>query len=59
MKLFEISLEALNLFSFILGMLYAMVYSYGFYGRRNMWFTVVLYFIGIAIYYYLIAKHII
>jgi hypothetical protein len=49
---FTISLKTLNLFSFMLGVLYAMSSSYGWYGRRNVWLLVVVYATGVATFYY-------
>jgi hypothetical protein len=50
---FDISFATLNLFSFILGGLWAIFSSYGWYGKRDVWGTIVLYFAGLALYYYL------
>ena len=57
MTFFDISLQSLNLFSFILGLLWALLGSYGWYGKRDLWFTVVIYFAGLAVVYYLRAEY--
>ena len=54
---FDISLVSLNLFSFMLGVLYASVNSYGWFGRRNVWLLIVFYCAGLALYYYLKAEY--
>jgi len=55
MGFFKISLDNLNLFSFVLGVLWCLFESYGWYGKRNMWIIVVCYFAGLALYFYLIS----
>lgn len=50
---FSISIYSLNLFSFMLGMLYAL-YNVSFWtNMRKLWMLIILYVVGIAIYYYL------
>jgi uncharacterized membrane protein YagU involved in acid resistance len=49
--LLNISVLKLNLFSFVLGMIYAMVQSTWYGARTRVWLQVVLYFIIVAVYY--------
>jgi len=50
---FSISLQSLNLFSFMLGMLYAL-YNVSFWtNMRKLWMMVILYVVCIAFYYYI------
>ena len=53
---FAISFWNLNLFSFILGMTYTLL-NVTLYSQRNLWIQVVLYFIGVALYFYLKANY--
>jgi hypothetical protein len=52
---FDISFSALNLFSFILGAFWSVSSCVGFYGKRDVWVTIIFYFIGVAVYFYLQA----
>ena len=57
MNFFKISLDSLNLFSFVIGLLWALLGSYGWYGKRDIWFIVVCYFIGVAVFFYARAEY--
>ena len=51
-----ISLWNLNLFSFILGMLYTLLnITWG--NPRRMWFQVVFYFAAVSLFYYIKAEY--
>jgi hypothetical protein len=50
---FEISFVSLNLFSFMLGMLYTLSNISTFGNPKKLWLQVVAYIVGIAIYFYL------
>jgi hypothetical protein len=52
---FAISLWNLNLFSFILGMVYTLM-SVTIYSQKRLWFQVVLYVAAVGFYYYLKAE---
>ena len=51
----KISIDSLNLFSFVMGMLYAVASSYGWYSKRNVWLTIVAYFALVAVYFYYVS----
>ena len=57
MKFFEISFVSLNLFSFMLGMTFAF-FNQGMFGK-NIGAYVIYYFMGLALYYYLVSTHVI
>jgi hypothetical protein len=52
---FVISVASLNLFSFVLGMLYTLA-NVTWANPRKLWLQVVLYFIVVAFYFYLQTK---
>lgn len=56
MTFFDISLGSVNLFSFVVGMIYAYVSTYTWGGKRTTFLFILLYFIGVAVYYYLKAN---
>jgi len=49
---FTISLYHLNLFSFVLGVLYALMGMNSWGNQKDLWSTVILYVIGVAAYYF-------
>ena len=49
---FAISLYHLNLFSFVLGVLYALMGMNSWGNQKDLWSTVILYVIGVAAYYF-------
>jgi hypothetical protein len=55
-NLLQISLPTLNLFSFVLGMLYTLSHISTIGNPRNLWLQVVSYFVIIALYFYLQTK---
>lgn len=57
MNFFDISIAGLNLFSIILGMVYSYVSTYTWGGKRTTFLFILLYFVGVATYYYLKANH--
>lgn len=56
MTFFDISLGSVNLFSFVVGMIYAYVSTYTWGGKRTTFLFILLYFVGVAVYYYLKAN---
>lgn len=56
MTFFDISLASINLFSFVVGMIYAYLSTYTWGGKRTTFLFILLYFIGVAVYYYLKAN---
>lgn len=57
MTFLEISVGTLNLFSFVLGLIYAYMSTYTWGGKRTTFLFILLYFIGVAGYYYLKANN--
>ena len=53
---FTISVYNLNLFSFVLGMLWCMLNMNSFGNQKSMWSQILLYTIGVALYYYGVSK---
>ena len=53
---FTISVYNLNLFSFVLGMLWCMLNMNAWGNQKSMWSQILLYTIGVAVYYYCKSK---
>ena len=53
---FTISVYNLNLFSFVLGMLWCMMNMNAWGNQKSMWSQILLYTIGVALYYYGVSK---
>lgn len=49
---FTISIYNLNLFSFMLGILYALMSMNTWGNQKDLWGTVILYVAGVALYYF-------
>jgi uncharacterized membrane protein YqjE len=49
---FTISIYHLNLFSFMLGILWALLGMNSWGNQKDLWGTVILYVIGVALYYF-------